>query len=492
MPWAPTAAAAAAAAARRLRNHRLGHLARVIFGQMSTTPASGAAAAGASAGAAPAGAAAAARTPPTRVVQMNVFEDGLTDAPGAIGLSPDFSTRFNTLLEALSDDGAGRRFLCLRKARDFTVLPSVAALTASAEFFGYLDLVYNVLYHPLGGEARLAEPGAQGTPTPAGPDLANCLRTLFLCTTVDGGGRWSTPRFEAELDKAVGGGAAQQASRARIEGIRERVFDADHGALGWDRSEVEVMWKRGTNLYEKWSRDLRAFLAPGEDAEQLAALSHLCRHGEAPIDPAQMESFIYVQVDASGAPQRVTSLTLHSAVRLLLLQLCQHSLQNDAAAHALCDFLGADAAPPTAELRSTLVASALMVEVEHWSENAALPARHGIVCETIAKSSPDVITAVEFDGQWRRLPLPTNRPYVSARLLQPERGCGQATILYDSSRFEPVDEIVSEHDDVAGGGGGGGGGAAAAAAAGTGAGGSSDPVGARARVVVPGVVRSAK
>jgi hypothetical protein len=49
---------------------------------------------------------------------------------------------------------------------------------------GYIDVVYSVVYHTLGGEARVV--GADGTVPPPGPDLlGNSVRTLFLCTTVD-------------------------------------------------------------------------------------------------------------------------------------------------------------------------------------------------------------------------------------------------------------------------------------------------------------------
>lgn len=382
-----------------------------------------------------------------RVLQTNVFEDGLTDAPGAIGLSSEFSVRFNALLDSLSDDGTGQRFICFKMARDFSVLPQVAPLRTSAEFFGFLDLVYNILYHPLGGEARLADP--DGGSQPAGPDLANCLRTLFLCSAVDEYGRWSTPRFEAELDKSVGGcdvsDAAQQMRRDRIQSIRGHVFDPDHGTLSWERSQVEAIWKRGNNVWhDKWCKDLRAFLADVENTEQLAALMSICRRGAEPAVPAEMASFIYAQVDASGAVQQVTSMTLHSAVRLLLLQLCRHSLQNDGAAHALCRFLDTATAPPSAEDRAAAVTKLLMAEVEHWRESSSLPERHRKFCDTIAEADPSIITAVEFDGQWRKLPLPTNRSYVSARNLSPERGCGQATILYDSAEFEPVHELPGD------------------------------------------------
>ena len=110
------------------------------------------------------------------MLQTNVFEDGLTDAPGAIGLSPEFTVRFNALLDALSDDGTRRRFICFEKAQDFRVLPNVAPLRSSAELFGFLDLVYTILYHPLGGQARLAGPDGRSR----GPDLANCLPHSFF------------------------------------------------------------------------------------------------------------------------------------------------------------------------------------------------------------------------------------------------------------------------------------------------------------------------
>ena len=70
---------------------------------------------------------------------------------------------------------------------------------------------------------------------------------------MDEDGRWSTPRFEAELDKTVGGSdgfdAAQQMTRDCIRSIRGRVFDPDHGTLSWERSEVKKIWKRGESVW---------------------------------------------------------------------------------------------------------------------------------------------------------------------------------------------------------------------------------------------------
>lgn len=401
-----------------------------------------------------------------RVLQINVFEDGLTDAPAAIGLSPEFTDRFNHLLLALSDDGSGNRFLCFKKARDLSVLPAVAPLISAAEFFGFVDLAYNVLYHPLGGEARLADAADTSLPPP-GPDLANCLRTLFLCSAVDdASGAWSSPKFEAELEKALGSDAAAAATAGRIQAIRDRVFDRDHGTLGWDRGEVTAIWKRGNNAWhDKWCKDLSAFLAAekdGADEHQLAALMPICQSGTEALTHGGMQSFIYVQVDGAGVPVRITSCTMHSAIRLLLRQMCAHSLQSDAASAALCAFSGADVAPATPAARADLIAGPLMVEVESWSERASIQMRHVKVCETVAYASPSIITLVEFDGQWRSLPPPTNRAYRSARDLEPARGTGQATIMFDSEEFAAVGE-----EELAG-------------------------MGVASPVVLPGIVRSQK
>ena len=110
------------------------------------------------------------------------------------------------------------------------------------------------------------------------------------------------------------------------QAIRGRVFDAEHGTLGWDRSEVEAIWKRGNNVWhDKWCKDLACFLAAetaGADEQQLAALAPICRSGTKELVPGGMESFIYVQVDGAGAPLRITSCTMHSAIRSIETMFC--------------------------------------------------------------------------------------------------------------------------------------------------------------------------
>ena len=218
--------------------------------------------------------------------------------------------------------------------------------------------------------------------------------------------------------------------------MRQRVFDAQHGTLGWDRGEVERIFKRGNNVWHtSWCRDLATFLAAhraqgGGDSAQQAALATVCQFGIERLPEAGLQSLMYVQLDATGSPLRVTSLTMHSAIRLLLRQICAHSMRNEAAGAALCEFSGALAPPATPEARADLVAGPLMAEVEAWRERSSLQERHLKFCETISAASPDIMMLVEFDAQWRRLPLPRNRSYLSSRDLDPPRGTGQVTLSF--------------------------------------------------------------
>jgi len=127
-----------------------------------------------------------------RVVQWNVFEDGLTNAPGNIGWSAAFATRIDDLIHALSLGENGRRFYGFKPTRDFTVVPSVVVIDSGSRLFGYIDVAYASIYHSLGGEVLLDG---------GGPSLGNSLRTLYLKATRDEerGGRWETPEFRAEV-----------------------------------------------------------------------------------------------------------------------------------------------------------------------------------------------------------------------------------------------------------------------------------------------------
>ena len=219
-----------------------------------------------------------------RVLQMNVFEDGLTDAPAAIGLSPEFAGRLGMLLRALGDDGQGAAFLGFKPSRDMSMLPPLTPVNSAASLFGYIDVVYNILYHTLGGEARVV--GADGAVPPPGPDLGNSLRTLFLCSTVDESGAWATPRFEAALEKTVASVDDAAGAAEGIRSMRERTLDPAHGTLSWGRRTVEGIWKRTNNVWrDKWCRDLHAFLVPPAAADTAQVLSRFCRSGEEVVPP---------------------------------------------------------------------------------------------------------------------------------------------------------------------------------------------------------------
>ena len=96
-----------------------------------------------------------------RLLHSNVFEDGLADTPASVGFSDDFSRRFSRLLSIVSDSGDGggalATFYGFVKTRDFSELPEVTPIDSTSSFFGFIDIVYTLIYHTLGGEAALAD-----------------------------------------------------------------------------------------------------------------------------------------------------------------------------------------------------------------------------------------------------------------------------------------------------------------------------------------------
>ena len=390
---------------------------------------------------------------PTTVVQMNVFEDGLTDTPAAIGFSQEFGGKLAALLAVLSDDGVGRKYLGFKSARDLSVLPAVTPIDTPARFLGHLNQAYEIIYHPLGGEAFL-DAGGPGDERNTGkePTLGNALRTLYFCAEQDEAGRWTTPEFETQLGKAMAGASDAGAARAMEEGaraLRADAFDATCGTLSWSRAASARIWKRENNVWrDKWlgaTSGLPVFLRPTDTPEQATALAGFCRHGEESVESGGgMQSLLHVQLDADGAPLRITTLTLRSGVTFLLRQLCDFSLRNEAAATALCAFTGAAEAPGTAEARAAAVSELVMAEVAKWRAAASVECRATMVWRTLAQTSASVVMAEEFNAPWRYLPLPdpdvvSGRRFVSARALDTPRGRGEATVLFDANEYEPAD-----------------------------------------------------
>lgn len=85
-----------------------------------------------------------------RFVQWNVFEDGLSDAPGTIGLSATFRAQLDELLQTLCNSGAGEPFLGFSKSRNFFTLPPTVPLNSASRLFGHVDVLYCSVYHHIG------------------------------------------------------------------------------------------------------------------------------------------------------------------------------------------------------------------------------------------------------------------------------------------------------------------------------------------------------
>ena len=389
------------------------------------------------------------------VMHWNVFEDGLADTPSALSFPPEFTARLDTLLAVLCRDGHGIPLVGFSTTRDFSQLPEVRPLDSSAAFFGCIDVLYNAVYHPLGGSLRLGT-AAPGAP----PDLGNTLRTLFLRAAIrepreapSSSNPWSTPLHKAELEKAaarLADAPAAAALRADIGSLTDGVLDARHGLLSWDAATHAMrLWKRQANVWrDKWERHLRLFLRPpaSMDDAARAALRLFCRVVEAPAQGAGggggggvddcggegggLSSLIEARLDGEGNLVRLRTYTLQSAVRWLLERLLAHSSSNASAAEAVRRFLGGRPSQPADA--ASLVFSELAVEIEAWADAVSLTRRHKSFCETVGSCRPSIVSLVEYDAEWRRLPLPTadGRSYVRLG------GKGDASLLYDANEFD--------------------------------------------------------
>ena len=204
--------------------------------------------------------------PITRILQWNVFEDGLADTPAALSFDDDFRSEFEALLVAL---GGQEPLYGFESRRDFTVLPSAVPLTTIEAFFGGIDCVYNLLYHSLGGEAQLEGSGAT-------VPLGNSLRALFLSTRLDGSA-WVCPDPEPSPPKP------RQVVRRPRRPPRcavDSAFDASTGSLAWSRSTAQRIRKRARLPWpsgwvspaagEQLVRGLHLFLQPPAEASPMS------------------------------------------------------------------------------------------------------------------------------------------------------------------------------------------------------------------------------
>ena len=133
------------------------------------------------------------------------------------------------LLKELSAANAGagtQDFRVFRQTRDFEKLPDSLPLTTTSRFFGQLSILYSIVFHVLGGEARVTAVKEGSADVVY---IRSCVRTLFL----------HSKQFEQELEKATATlptvTAAYQA-KTYIRKLRNRIFDAETGTIQLDLS----------------------------------------------------------------------------------------------------------------------------------------------------------------------------------------------------------------------------------------------------------------
>ncbi|KAL1530556.1 hypothetical protein AB1Y20_001457 [Prymnesium parvum] len=413
-----------------------------------------------------------------RLLHWNVFEDGLADTPGSLGISPQFSARFSKVLTVLSGSGTQSPFMGWRETRDFTELPDLVPLDSTARLLGHVGCMYNAVYHAIGGEAVLR---------PGDIPLGNSLRSLFLHSTLADPSRppsesnpWLTPDFEQEVARATSGcsPSAAPAAVAAIHTIAQEAFGERYGTLHWSRETALAISKRGTVLLHKWMglsgegerrmRGLRPFISPPAQPLEPGAQTALSRFlstttvtscaadntSRTARLQAEVRALIELELDGEGELRYLKTPTLQSAVRWLLAELCDHARFNPEAPSAVAQFARVDdvAGGPDAWLQ--LLFPALLHEMVEWTKAAALSNRHAIFCEKacapfmrmlrcyalvplshllqVAHASPDILSLVEFDSQWRSLPLPPPRRY------QAVVGRGTAAVVFDSDLYEQI------------------------------------------------------
>ena len=156
-----------------------------------------------------------------RVIQWNVFEDGLTMAPKSLGFSREFSERFDRLLAVLADDGQGKLMQGFAAVRDFNQPPPRQPLNSLNNFFAFIDVVYSGFYHIMGGETKVGQAADS-------PQFQMALRTLFLHTVQGPDGKWRAPDFDTLLHRALG---PHPATAVHVKQMKQRAFDAEAGVL---------------------------------------------------------------------------------------------------------------------------------------------------------------------------------------------------------------------------------------------------------------------
>ena len=160
------------------------------------------------------------------------------DTPDAVGFTQQFREQFDALLQELSSasaDGKTTEFHIFRQTRDFQQIPESVPLIKTSRFFGHLSNLYSIIFHHLGGEARVTAVNEGGTDV----YIRSCIRTLFLKSKQVRADLWITPMFGKELQKATSNlavGTTVHEVKASIRQLREQIFDPKTGTIQLDLS----------------------------------------------------------------------------------------------------------------------------------------------------------------------------------------------------------------------------------------------------------------
>eukprot|EP00929_Paragymnodinium_shiwhaense_P077663 TRINITY_DN40019_c0_g1_i1.p1 TRINITY_DN40019_c0_g1~~TRINITY_DN40019_c0_g1_i1.p1 ORF type:complete len:636 (-),score=111.12 TRINITY_DN40019_c0_g1_i1:58-1965(-) len=379
------------------------------------------------------------------VLHANVFEDGLAETPESLWFPLRFSEPTDKLLQAMGKSIEGSELVGFKACRDITQLPPVRPLTTVHTLLGFIDLVYTYLYHALGGEVQFGH-----TAPGEAPCLKNCLRCLFVNSHLadpdslpSKKNLWQPPKTFDEQVRGLGDGLPARIAKAteqKLKNIVAACFDSKLGCLVWDRDILEGIFKREESVAAKWQHNLKTAIRasqPGaSEGDARVALSLLLKV----LPPGHVFSgppsaLIEVVVDADGNWQKLRSLTLHAAVHWLLVKMCTQSLSSSSTRDAFAVLLKGSAVPTSAEERAGWLASQMYAHMKQWSHLCSLEARHAAFTRFCSVTSPDLMSLVEFDAEWRKYPLPSARPYKIVS------GAGQASVLYCSTVFERVTTV---------------------------------------------------
>eukprot|EP00941_MAST-03F_sp_MAST-3F-sp1_P000334 g334.t1 len=387
--------------------------------------------------------------------------------------------KLTSLLEVISKD-----MYVFSSSRDFSILPPIITCSSPKALFASVDLVYNALYHPLRGEARI------GSKAPGNlPNLCSILTTLFLHAHLEKSDEapskdnpYVCSTFETEIGKAlrdIESNSIRAKFQSEMRNLKQDIFDdsAHLGVLSWSPSIPEHIWKRSSNqLRHRWIPNLTLFinarnkidsLKEEENAHTVSDIkscakssSHIHDNEEkeasgerSKVDEAirnfitvvdstgpccdNLDALIEVQIDRkNGKILRVRTATHVEAIRWLVLQMLKRSINNPLAADAVAKFSGRKLIPDTPEGRLSLVFPVIQKAMQVWTKEGSLPNRHKKFSVIFNKIQPSIATLVEFDEQWRCLGLPTKCRHRYALL----KGRGSANVVYAKDEYKLVIE----------------------------------------------------